>query len=122
MSSESGDTSEVTLYHAQDCYAGESDFGTGSFDPASQAVGCVHEEGNGAMFQERLTPQTPGAQSVEDLYSTVWTDVATQTLLPGTCACSQLQDNGAATSWEFPLEGSSPIAHSLQLSFVEGGA
>lgn len=122
VSSEGGDTSEVTLYHAQDCYAGESDIGTGSFDPASQSAGCIHEEANGAIFQERLTPQTPGAQSVEDFYSTIWSDVASQALLPGTCACSQLQDDGAATSWKFPLEGSTPIAHSLQFSFVEGGA
>jgi hypothetical protein len=122
VSSEGGDTSEVTLYHAQDCYAGESDFGTGSFDPASQSVGCVHEEPDGGLFQERLTPQTLGAESVEDFYATIWADVATQELLPGTCACSQLQDNGAATSWEFPLEGTTPIAHDLQFSFVEGGA
>ena len=122
VSSETGDTSEVTLYHAQDCYAGESDFGTGSFDPASQSVGCVHEEPDGRLFQERLTPQTPGAQSVEDFYATIWADVATQALLPGTCACSLLQDNAAATSWEFPLEGTTPITHGVQVSFVEGGA
>jgi len=47
--------------------------------------------------------------------------VATQALLPGACTCSELQDNGAAVSWEFPLEGSASVAQSLQLSFVEGG-
>jgi hypothetical protein len=122
VSGVSGDTSQVVLYHAADCYAGGSDEGSGSFNSSSQTVGCVHDNGDGTFFQEQFTPQTSGAQSVEDLYSTVWSDIAIQTLLPGTCTCNETHDNGAGVSWAFPLNGTTPITQRLQLAIVEGNA
>ena len=110
------------LYHAADCYAGGSDVGAGSFKASSQTVGCVHDNGDGTFFQEQFIPQTPGAQSVEDFYNSIWSDIATQTLLPGTCTCEQTQDNGAGLSRAFPLSGTTPITQSSQLVIVSGNS
>jgi hypothetical protein len=110
----------VTLYRAVDCYAGGSDIGTGSFDDSSQSAGCVHEEPGGAVFQERLIPQTPGAASVEDFYGNVWTGISTQAAFPVSCTCTQMQDTGAGVSWTFALNGATPVSQSSQLAFVEG--
>lgn len=122
ISGASGDASQVVLYHAADCYAGGSDIGAGSFNASSQTVGCVHDNGDGTFFQEQFIPQTPGAQSVEDFYNNIWSDIATQTLLPGTCTCEQTQDNGAGLSWAFPLNGTTPITQSSQLAIVSGNS
>jgi hypothetical protein len=115
-----GDTSGVVLYHAADCYVGESDFGTGSLTDSSQIVGCVHESEDGSLLQAQFTPLTPGAASVETFYDFLWQDIATQEPLPQSCDCGELEDNSAGISWPFSLAGTSPITHSSRLALIAG--
>jgi hypothetical protein len=118
ISSVAGDTQTVQLFRAADCYVGNSDIGTGSYDSASQTAGCLHDNGDGTLTAEQLIPLTGGASSVEDLYSTVWGDIATPGPLPDTCQCSNSIDNGVATEWPLQLSGTRPVTASSLFTFA----
>jgi hypothetical protein len=122
VSGEPGDQREVRLYRAADCYVGESDFGFGTFDQSSQAVGCLRTDPAGGEFQEQLRPLSPaGATSTEGFYGEIWSDVATQQPLADTCRCGEEIDDGVATSWGLNIQGVSPVSASSQFAFVPGG-
>jgi len=119
ISGAKGDHRAVRLYRAADCYVGNSDFGYGTYDSASQAVGCLRTDPDGSEFQEQLRPLSPaGAGSVEAFFNDIWGDVATQGPLPETCSCGEELDDGVATSWELPLHGTTPVTASSQFAFV----
>jgi hypothetical protein len=118
LSGASGDTSPVLLYRAADCYVGNSDIGTGGYDPATQTVTCLHDNGDGTQTAEQLIPLSPGASSVEDNYSTIWSDLASQAALPNTCQCTNSIDNGAATAWSLQLNGTAAVSASSRWAFT----
>jgi hypothetical protein len=118
-SGEPGDSRQVRLYRAADCYVGDSDVGFGTYDSSSQSVGCLRTDTNGLEFQEQLRPISPaGATSAESFYSEIWEDVATQGPLADTCRCGEEIDDGVATSWGLGLHGTSPVTASSQFAFV----
>src|SRR5581483_9377656 len=119
LSGETGDHRPVRLYRAADCYVGNSDIGFGTYDTASQAVGCLRTDPNGSEFQEQLSPLSPaGAGSAEAFFGEIWGDVASQGPLPETCRCGEELDDGVATSWELALNGRKPVAASSRFAFV----
>lgn len=92
--------------------------GSGSFDTTTQTPGCVHDNGDGTDVTLQLVPLSPGAQSVEDQYNAVWSDIGSQNVLPGECdACDQTPDNGEATSWTPSLTGPAPVSESSRFAF-----
>jgi hypothetical protein len=113
-----GDTSSVLLYRAADCYVGNSDIGTGAYDSATQTVACLHDNGDGTQTAEQLIPLTAEASSVEDDYSTIWSDVASQTALPNNCQCTSTIDDGVSTAWPLQLNGTSAVTASSRWAFT----
>jgi hypothetical protein len=122
ISGEAGDTREVRLYRAADCYVGESDFGYGAYDPGTQAVGCLRSlEGSGEL-EEQLRPLSPaGATSTEDFYANIWSDVGSQEPLSDSCQCGEEIDDGLATSWSLGLNGLNPVTAASRFAFVPSG-
>lgn len=104
-----GDTRAVRLYQAADCYVADDDFGTGRRDPATGAVGCVHDYGDGTLLTMTLAPLSGGASSSEKLFSDIWADVAGQGPLDDACTCATTLDNGFGLSWPLSLQGTTPV-------------
>ena len=119
LTSTAGDARAVQLYRAADCYVGNSDVGTGTYDAATNSPGCLRVQSDGTIVDELLLPLTPGATSVEDYYASVWSDVAAQGPLPNSCQCSASIDNGFATSWLLDLNGSNPVTAASRFSFAQ---
>jgi hypothetical protein len=113
-----GDTREVRVYRAADCYVGDGDVGFGAFDPATQVPGCLRDNGDGTQTQLSLVPEAPGATAIEAYFRDVWSAVAAQDELPGTCRCSDNIDNGFAVSWARRLNGGTPVRLASKYAFV----
>jgi hypothetical protein len=112
-----GDTQSVVLYRAADCYVGDSDNGTGSYDPATQSVGCLHDNGDGTAIDEALVPVSGNAQSAEDDYSTIWSAIASQNPFAGGALTDPSYDNGEGTSWALTLAGPNPVTAESRFDF-----
>jgi hypothetical protein len=119
LTSTAGDARAVQLYRAADCYVGNSDVGTGTYDAATNSPGCLRVQSDGTIVDELLLPLTPGATSVEDYFASVWSDVGAQGPLPNSCQCSASIDNGFATSWLLDLNGSNPVTAASRFAFAQ---
>jgi uncharacterized repeat protein (TIGR01451 family) len=97
------------VYRAGDCYLQNSDTGYGRVDGGAVACRAVNMDGTPGDRIEQWFPLTSGSQYVEDHFSTVWTDIATQRPFPNTCICETLTDNGAGLSWS--ISGSKTVSH-----------
>jgi hypothetical protein len=117
LTSADGDTRPVELYHGADCFAGDSDNGTGIYDAGSQSVGCLHDNGDGTAIDEALVPVSSGAQSAEDNFSTIWADIAGQGPLPTGALTDPDYDNGEATSWGLTLAGTAAVTAESRFDF-----
>jgi hypothetical protein len=83
LTNTSGSPVQLTLYHAFDCYPGDSDTGTGTSSGGS--VSCVPDNvtSSGARTL-RLNPVTGGSTYVEEYYGDLWSDIATGNSFPDT--------------------------------------
>lgn len=96
---------EATVYRAGDCNLQNSDFGFGSYDPATGAVACravadpnSEEPVPGARI-EQWTPITPGSKAFEGSVETLWGTIAARQPFDDSCTCDEYLDNGAGLSW-----------------------
>jgi hypothetical protein len=118
LTSRDGDTRNVVLYRAADCYVGDDDHGTGTYDPANESVGCIHDNGDGTAVNQALVPISVGAHSQEGYYNDIWSAVATQSdLSSGAVTDDPYYDNGEATSWTLSLNGASPVTAESRFDF-----
>jgi hypothetical protein len=117
LTSRDGDTQQVVLYRAADCYVGDSDNGTGTYDEAGQSVGCLHDNGDGTAIDQALVPIVGSAQSAEGVYNDIWAAVGSQAPLTGGAVTDPDYDNGEATSWALMLNGTNPITAESRFDF-----
>ncbi|MCU1353083.1 MAG: hypothetical protein JWM05_2292, partial [Acidimicrobiales bacterium] len=115
-------TASGRLYHAADCYLQGSDVGYGYVDASKNAVACAANANNSprALIEE-FAPLTGSAKYVEAGYSTVWSDVRSQTDLPSTCDCTIREDNGMGINWDFSLAPGASQTFSLLSNFSSSG-
>jgi uncharacterized repeat protein (TIGR01451 family) len=104
------------LYRAGDCYLQNSDFGYGTADRATGAVGCTAGTAPGSRVEQML-PLTAGSHSYEGFYDTVWHLIGQQRPFPDTCDCATLVDNGIGLSWDLSLAAGATAAYSSLVTF-----
>ena len=109
LNGNSGDTETVQLYQAADCYVADSDQGTGAFNATTGTPTCIHDNGDGTKVALALEPLTAGSSATEELFSSVWSDIASQGPFSGNCSCDTPLDNGVGLSWPVQLQGTNPI-------------
>jgi uncharacterized repeat protein (TIGR01451 family) len=118
INNSSGSSVDAILYRAGDCYLQNSDFGFGAAD-ANGAVSCVAGVNNGGGIVpgtriEQWYPLSSGSHYYESYYSSVWTNIGTQTAFADSCEqCSNYIDNGAGLSWNVTIAagGSATRSH-----------
>ncbi len=117
----------ATLYRAADCNLQESDFGFGSYDPATGAVACrgvadpLDETPEPGPRLEQWTPITPGSRAFEGQMEEMWTLMAARQAFPATCSCGDYVDNGAGLSWTVTLPPSEWVTISSLVSISPSG-
>jgi hypothetical protein len=117
ITANAGDTDSVVLYRAADCYVGDSDYGTGSYDAATASAGCLQDSGDGTAIDEALVPVSSGGQSAEDAYTSIWSGVASQEPFGGGALTDPSYDNGEGTSWALTLAGTNPVIAESRFDF-----
>jgi hypothetical protein len=110
---------QVVLYHAFDCYTGDSDFGTGTSSDGS--VSCVSDNvtANGAPTL-CLTPLTAGSTYVEEFYNDLWSDISTGNLFSDTVEADD-HDTAEGLAWQVtvPASGSVSVQYTTQLLLTQ---
>jgi hypothetical protein len=107
----------VKLYHSADCYLQGSDIGFGFVDTGNGAIACAQNANNSPPgLVEEFAPLTQGAHHVETYYSSVYSDVESQSDLPDTCDCGISQDNGMGINWDIASLGPGQTANVSMLS------
>lgn len=108
----------VTLYHAADCYVGNSDWGYGYLDSATGGVFCAKNAANSPPGRlEGLVPVQGGSSYLETHYYENWQAVGSGAPLPDTCDCSTYQDNGIAISWTVTVPAGGGVTRSWATDF-----
>ena len=117
----------ATLYRAADCNLQESDYGFGSYDPATGAVACrgvadpLDETPEPGPRLEQWTPLTPGSRAFEGPMEEMWTLMAARQPFPASCSCGDYVDNGAGLSWTVTLPPSEWVTISSLVSISPSG-
>lgn len=117
----------ATLYRAADCNLQESDYGFGSYDPATGAVACrgvadpLDETPEPGPRLEQWTPITPGSRAFEGPMEEMWTLMAARQAFPAACSCGDYVDNGAGLSWTVTLPPSEWVTISSLVSISPSG-
>jgi Putative Ig domain len=108
LTNTSGSPIQLTLYHAFDCFPGNSDTGTGTSSGGS--VSCVSDNvtNNGARTL-RLRPGTNGSTYVEEHYADLWSDTATGNLYPDTVRADD-HDTAEGLGWQITIPASSSVS------------
>jgi hypothetical protein len=119
LTNTSGSPVQLTLYHAFDCYPGDSDTGTGTSSGGS--VSCVSDNvtSNGARTL-RLNPVTGGSTYVEEYYGELWSDIATGNPFPDTVRTDD-HDTSEGLAWQatVPANGSVSVHYSTDLLLTQ---
>lgn len=115
LTNSSSSSVQVMLYHAFDCYPGDSDTGTGT--SANGSVSCVSDNvtSNGAPTL-RLTPGTGGSTFVEEIYADLWSDISTGNAFSDT-VLAQDHDTSEGLAWSVtvPANGSVSVQYNTDL-------
>jgi len=110
------------VYHAFDCYVGDSDFGTGA--ASHGAVSCVSANvtAHGARTL-RLRPLTAGSTYVEEVYYQLWLDIAAQRPFADTVQAG-VHDTAEGLAWQVtvPAHGSTSVRYDTDLLLTHGPA
>lgn len=119
LTNTSGSPVQITLYHAFDCYPGDSDTGTGTASGGS--VSCVsdHVTSNGARTL-RLRPGTGGSTYVEEYYADLWSDIAAGNPFSDTVRADD-HDTSEGLAWQItvPAGGSVSVQYSTDLLLTQ---
>jgi hypothetical protein len=108
---------QVVLYHAFDCYTGDSDYGTGTSSDGS--VSCVsgNVTSNGAPTLTLVPGSAPAASTyVEEFYADLWSDISTGNTFPDTVE-TDYHDTAEGLAWPVtvPANGSVSVSYQTQL-------
>jgi len=119
LTNTSGSPVQVMLYHAFDCYPGNSDTGTGTASGGS--VSCVSDNvtTNGARTL-RLRPGTAGSTYVEEFYADLWTDIATGNPFSDTVRADD-HDTSEGLAWQVtvPANGSLTVGYNTDMLLTQ---
>ncbi|MBV9664323.1 MAG: DUF11 domain-containing protein, partial [Actinobacteria bacterium] len=122
-----GNAVNAQIYRAADCYLQSSDSGFGYADPVVGSVACqgatTDASGNTVPSSrlEQWYPLTGGSNYYESGYSSVWSQVASQTSFPNTCDCATYQDNGAGLNWSVTINAGGSVTESHRTTFSPAG-
>jgi len=110
---------QLMLYHAFDCYPGDSDTGTGTSSDGS--VSCVSDNvtSNGARTL-RLRPGAGGSTYVEEYYADLWSDIATGNPFSDTVRADD-HDTSEGLAWQItvPADGSVTVQYNTDLLLTQ---
>ena len=119
LTNSSGSAAQLILYHAFDCYPGDSDTGTGTSSNGS--VSCVSDNvtANGAATL-KLTPLTGGSKFVEEYFDQLWSDIAAQGRFSDTVEPTD-HDTAEGLAWPVtvPANGSVTVQFTTDLLFTQ---
>jgi len=121
VSNTSGESKNVVIYRAGDCYLGNSDYGYGRVD--GDAITCLGalSDGSPGTRIEQFLPITAGSNYYQAGYSQVWSALLSQKPLPDTCRCSEYIDNGAGLSWTRTVPAGGQVTVSSIITFSPAG-
>ena len=119
-----GTAQSVILYRAGDCYLQNTDAGFGFTQPDINAVGCAANANNTPAGRiEEWVPITGGNNFTEDIFTAVWSQIASHNPFPDTCAhCGDVVDNGAGLSWSVDIPARATVTRSHYTTFSPTGA
>lgn len=106
------------LYRYGDCYLQNEDSGYGRVDAGAPA--CIVDPAVGQRI-EQWTPLTPGSHYFEGNYGAGYSLISEQVQFPDTCACTELDDNGAGLSWPFDIAPGQTVTFSHESYFSPTG-
>ena len=106
------------LYRYGDCYLQDADTGYGRVDNGAPA--CIVDPAIGQRI-EQWTPITTGSSYFEGSYGDGYSLISQQVQFPGTCACTQLVDNGAGLSWPISIAPGQTVNFSQRTYFSPTG-
>ncbi len=119
LTNTSGSPVQLMLYHAFDCFPGDSDTGTGTSSGGS--VSCVSDNvtSNGARTL-RLRPGTAGSTYVEEYYADLWSGIATGNPFADTVRADD-HDTSEGLAWPVtvPANGSVSVQYSTDLLLTQ---
>ena len=112
----------VVLYHAADCYLGNSDIGYGYQDTASGGIFCTKNAGNSPPGRvEGFIPVDGGSDYYESFFNSVWGAVGTGAPLPNTVDSATYQDNGMGIDWTVTVPAGGNVTRSWSTDFSPVG-
>jgi hypothetical protein len=119
LTNSTGSPVQLMLYHAFDCYPGDSDTGTGTASGGS--VSCVSDNvtPSGARTL-RLNPETGGSTYVEEYYGDLWSDIATGNPFSDSVRADD-HDTAEGLAWPVtvPANGSVTVQYSTDLLLTQ---
>ena len=119
LTNTSGAPVQLMLYHAFDCYPGDSDTGTGT--SSAGMVSCVSDNvtSSGARTL-RLNPGTGGSAYVEENYASLWSGIATGNPFPDTVQAND-HDTAEGLAWPVtvPANGSVSLQYGTDLLLTQ---
>ncbi len=119
LTNTSGSPVQLMLYHAFDCFPGDSDTGTGTSSAGS--VSCVSDNvtSNGARTL-RLNPATGGSTFIEEHYADLWSDIAAGNAFPDTVRADD-HDTSEGLAWQItvPANGSVSVEYNTDLLLTQ---
>jgi hypothetical protein len=108
LTNASGSPVQVMLYHAFDCYPGDSDTGTGTSSGGSPSCVSDNVTSNGARTL-RLRPGTGGSTYVEEVYADLWSDIATGNPFSDTVRADD-HDTSEGLAWSVTVPANSSVS------------
>jgi hypothetical protein len=119
LTNTSGSPVPLMLYHAFDCFPGDSDTGTGTSSGSSPSCVSDNVTSNGARTL-RLRPGTGGSTYVEEVYANLWSDIATGNPFTDTVRADD-HDTSEGLAWPVtvPANGSVSVQYSTDLLLTQ---
>ena len=119
LTNSSGSPVQVMLYHAFDCYPGNSDTGTGTSSGGS--VSCVSDNVSATGARTlRLSPGTAWSTYVEENYADMWSDIATGSPFSDTVRADD-HDTAEGLAWQVtvPANGSVTVSYDTDMLLTQ---
>jgi Putative Ig domain len=122
LTNTSGSPVQLMLYHAFDCYPGNSDYGYGYGSASGGSVSCESDNVTASGAQTlQLAPASGGSTYVEEYYDSLWSDIATGNPFSDTVQQGD-HDTSEGLAWPVtvPAGGSVTVQYSTNLLLTQG--